>query len=115
MFIFIDLPVKQRALKHLKMKKNRLSLTNLHIKSFVTSLDDPHAKTVKSGASDNAACGSGAGGGGDDNQTVRCTILDSDGVICAALTINPACPSEQTCQETCITADQPQNISWGGG
>ena len=39
------------------MKKNKLSLEGLVVKSFVTSLDSSKTLTIKGGESDNAACG----------------------------------------------------------
>ena len=97
------------------MKRNKLSLKTLQVKSFVTNLENPHAKTVKGGASDNAACGGTGGGGGDNTNDCGSKITNSDGIFCAANSINPACPSEHTCQPTCNTEDQPSDISWGGG
>ena len=96
------------------MKKNKLPLTQLHVRSFITNLDDPHAQTIKGGVSDNAACGTG-GGPEEDTVASTCVSILSDGALCAALSINPACPSQQTCQATCNNSDQPQDMSWGGG
>ena len=39
------------------MKKEKLSLKSLEVKSFVTSLESVTSKTIKGGESDNAACG----------------------------------------------------------
>ena len=38
------------------MKKKKLSLKSLEVKSFITNLEGPISKTIKGGESDNEAC-----------------------------------------------------------
>ena len=103
------------------MKKNKLSLKNLHVKSFITNLDDPHAQTIKGGVTDDTACGTGGGSGSGVVESVGCDTINpckignSDGAFCAALSINPACPSEHTCQSGCHIEDLPTGFGGGGG
>lgn len=75
------------------MKKKKLSLKGLEVKSFVTNLDGNLSNTVKGGDSVNVDCG-----GSFDVATHDCTRQDyncidtlSEGKDCENLTLFPAC------------------------
>jgi len=70
------------------MKKNKLNLNAIKVKSFVTNLDNLSEKTVRGGSNDfkkreffSDKCGRG-GGGGDGEQATDVIQVFSDGPVC---------------------------------